>query len=95
VVFVRHDLAREDALQAIGAELAAAQKRVAVLGHDVELRKNKDGTEAKLFVRSADAEVKVEVNFVFRGTVMAPTRRSLTPAAQQMFSARHPGSRAG
>lgn len=87
VVFVRHDLAREDALQAIGAELAAAQKRVAVLGHDVELRKNKDGTEAKLFVRSPDAEVKVEVNFVFRGTVMAPTRRSLKPAAQQMFSA--------
>jgi predicted nucleotidyltransferase component of viral defense system len=87
VVFVRHDLAREDALQAIGAELAAVQKRVAALGHDVELRKNKDGTEAKLFVRSADAEVKVEVNFVFRGTVMEPTRRSLTTAAQKMFSA--------
>jgi predicted nucleotidyltransferase component of viral defense system len=87
VVFTRHDLAREDALQAIGAELAASQKRVATLGHDVELRKNKDGTEAKLFVRSADVEVKVEVNFVFRGTVMAPTRRSLTPAAQQMFAA--------
>lgn len=87
VVFVHHDLAREDALQAIGAELAAAQKRVAALGHDVELRKNKDGTEAKLFVRSADAEVKVEVNFVFRGTVMEPTRRSLTTAAQKMFSA--------
>lgn len=87
VVFVRHDLAREEALQAIGAELAAAQKRVAALGHEVELRKNKDGTEAKMFVRGADAEVKVEVNFVFRGTVLAPTRRSLTSAAQQMFAA--------
>jgi predicted nucleotidyltransferase component of viral defense system len=87
VVFVRHDLAREEALQAIGAELATAQKRVAALGHEVELRKNKDGAEAKMFVRSADAEVKVEVNFVFRGTVLAPTRRSLTPAAQQMFAA--------
>lgn len=87
VVFVRHDLAREEALQAIGVELAAAQKRVAALGHEVELRKNKDGTEAKMFLRSADAEVKVEVNFVFRGTVLAPTRRSLTSAAQQMFAA--------
>lgn len=87
VVFIRHDLAREDALQAIGAELAAAQQRVASLGHRVELRKNKDGTEAKMFVRSADAEVKVEVNFVFRGTVLPPQRRSLTPAAQQMFAA--------
>lgn len=87
VVFVRHDLVREDALQAIGLELAAAQKRVAALGHQVELRRNRDGAEAKMFVRSADAEVKVEVNFVFRGTVMAPTRRSLTLAAQQMFAA--------
>lgn len=32
-------------------------------------------------------EVKVEVNFVFRGTVLPPERRALTPAAQQMFSA--------
>ena len=87
IVFVRHDLAREEALHAIGAELAAAQKGVAALGHQVELRKNKDGTEAKMFVRSAEAEVKVEVNFVFRGTVLAPTRRSLTSAAQQMFAA--------
>lgn len=87
VVFVRHDLAREDALKAIGAELAAAQQRVTALGHEVELRENKDGTEAKLFVRGADAEVKVEVNFVFRGTVLPPQRRSLTPAAQQMFAA--------
>lgn len=87
VVFVRHDLARADALQAIGAELAAAQVRVTSLGHQVELRKNKDGTEAKLFVRSADVEVKVEVNFVFRGTVLPSQRRSLTPAAQQMFAA--------
>ncbi len=87
VVFTRYDLAREGALQAIGTELVAARQRVASLGHQVELRKNKDGTEAKMFVRSADAEVKVEVNFVFRGTVLPPQRRSLTPAAQQMFAA--------
>jgi len=87
VVFTRHDLARADALQAIGAELAAAQQRVAFLGHEVELRKNRDGTEAKLFVRSAAAEIKVEVNCVFRGTVLPPQLRSLTPAAQQMFAA--------
>lgn len=89
VVFIRHDLARADALQAIGAELAAAQQRVASLGHEVELRRNRDGTEAKMFVRSADAEVKVEVevNFVFRGTVLPPQLRALTPAAQQMFAA--------
>lgn len=87
VAFVRHDLAREDALQTIGAELAAAQQRVASLGHQVELGRNRDGTDAKMFVRSADTEVKVEVNFVFRGTMLPPQRRSLTLAAQQMFAA--------
>jgi hypothetical protein len=43
--------------------------------------------QSELFVRSADAEVKVEVNFVFRGTVMDPTRRSLAFAAQKIFAA--------
>lgn len=87
VVFVPHDLARDKAMQAISDELAAAQARVKTLGHDAELRKTKDGTEAKMFVRSGDAEVKVEVNFVFRGTVLPAQQRSLTPAAHQMFSA--------
>lgn len=87
VVFVPHTLRREDALKAIAAELAAAQHRVQALGYEAELRKTQDGTEAKMFVRSPDAEVKVEVNFVFRGTVLPPQRRSLTPAAQQLFAA--------
>jgi hypothetical protein len=87
VVFVPHTLRREDALKAIASELSAAQHRVQVLGYEAELRKTQDGTEAKMFVRSPDAEVKVEVNFVFRGTVLPPQRRSLTPAAQQLFAA--------
>lgn len=87
VVYTRHDLARDDALEAIGEELAAAQQRVTSLGHEVVLRKNREGTEAKMFVRSAAAEVKVEVNFVFRGTVLPPHRRSLSTAAQQRFAA--------
>jgi hypothetical protein len=87
VVFVPHTLRREDALKAIASELSAAQHRVQVLGYEAELRKTQDGIEAKMFVRSPDAEVKVEVNFVFRGTVLPPQRRSLTPAAQQLFAA--------
>jgi len=87
VVFVPHGLPREEALNAIGAELAAAQSRVEALGFSAALRKSKDGTEAKLFVSDAAVEVKVEVNFVFRGTVLPPERRTLTAAAQQMFSA--------
>lgn len=86
VVFVPHDLPREEALRAIGDDLAAAQVRVEALGFAATLRKSKEGNEAKLFVSGAGVEVKVEVNFVFRGTVLPPERRALTPAAQQMFS---------
>ena len=87
VVFVPHGLPREEALGAIGAELAAAQARVEALGYFAVLRRSNDGTEAKLFVSDGVAEVKVEVNFVFRGTVLTPERRALAPAAQQQFSA--------
>lgn len=87
VVFVPHELARDEALKAISDELASAQARIEALGHQVELRKTREGTDAKIFVRSAQAEVKVEVNFVFRGTVLPPKLRSLVPAAQELFSA--------
>nr|WP_235578379.1 nucleotidyl transferase AbiEii/AbiGii toxin family protein [Pseudorhodoferax sp. Leaf267] len=87
VVFVPHALPRDEALRAIADELAAAQARIEALGFDAVLRKAKEGNEAKLFVRSANVEVKVEVNFVFRGTVLPPERRPLSLAAQQLFSA--------
>ena len=87
VVFVPHELPRDDALRAIGDELAVAQARVEALGFAASLRKSKEGNEAKMFVSGAGVEVKVEVNFVFRGTVLPPERRSLTSAAQQMFAA--------
>ena len=86
-VFVPHGLPRPEALDAISAELAAAQARIEAFGFPAVLRRSKDGTEAKLFVSDGVAEVKIEVNFVFRGTVLQPERRALTPAAQQMFSA--------
>lgn len=87
VVFLPHEPSRAEALEVIGIELTAAQRRVAALGFDASLRKAKEGNEAKMFVRNSDAEVKIEVNFVFRGTVLPPGRRSRTAAAQQMFSA--------
>lgn len=87
VVFVPHDLRRPQALQAIGDELTAAQARLEARGFEALLRKSKDGHEAKLFVSSQDTQVKVEVNFVFRGTVLPPERRSLVLSAQQQFSA--------
>ena len=86
VVFVPYGLPREQALQHIEQELSGVRSRVEELGYAARLSKSAEGNEAKLFVRADDAEVKIEVNFVFRGTVLPPERRSLVLAAQQMFS---------
>lgn len=87
VVFVRHDLDRDEALKAIKAELTAAKARIEGMGFAAEVRQNKTGDEAKMFVTDSVSEVKVEVNFVFRGTVLPPVRSSLTAAAQALFAA--------
>jgi len=83
VVFLPHEMNREEALQAIGKELAAAKARLEKLGLEATLRKTRDGNDAKMFV-SGDG---VEVNFVFRGTVLPPVLVGLTAAAQEKFSA--------
>lgn len=87
VVYTPYALPRDMALQAIASELAAVQARVEAMGFKAQLSRANEGNEAKLFVQADDAQVKVEVNFVFRGTVLPPQRRSLVPAAQRQFAA--------
>ena len=48
---------------------------------------NKDLGDTKLLIANAESQVKVEVNAVFRGTVLPPERRALTPRTAEMFSA--------
>lgn len=87
VVFTPHALSRHEALKAIGDELAAVQQRVERMGYRALIPGTGEGNEAKLFIQADDTEVKVEVNFVFRGTVLPVQRRALTVAAQQKFAA--------
>jgi hypothetical protein len=86
-VFTRHDVPRELAIQTIGEELMAIRERVVRMGYGVVTPKTAEGHEAKLFIRADDAEVKVEVNYVFRGTVLPVEPRRLVPAAQERFAA--------
>jgi predicted nucleotidyltransferase component of viral defense system len=78
VVFLRYDLTRDEALKAIKEELAVAKTRIERMGFKAEVRQNNVGDEAKMFVTDGTSEVKVEVNFVFRGTVLPPVSTSLT-----------------
>jgi hypothetical protein len=86
VVFTDHTLDRETALRAIAADLKAAKSAISVLGYHANLPTTKDGDDVKLFVESDGLQIKVEVNFVFRGTVLPVARRSLMPIAQELFT---------
>jgi predicted nucleotidyltransferase component of viral defense system len=87
VVFTPHDASRDVALAAIGVELVAVADRARRMGHRVLAPKTSEGHEAKLFIQAEGVEVKVEVNHVFRGTVLPTVTRTLVPAARQRFSA--------
>jgi hypothetical protein len=53
----------------------------------VLLPTTKSGDDVKLFVEDNGLQIKVEVNSVFRGTVLPVTRRPLMPIAQELRGA--------
>jgi hypothetical protein len=86
VVFIDHSIDRDGALQAIAADLAAARSAIVDLGYRAQLPRTKAGDDVKLLVETSGARVKVEVNFVFRGTLLPAVRTHLTEAAQDLFT---------
>ena len=86
VVFTDHKAARPDALERISSELADARQRLAARGIDAELVPAEAGEEAKLFARRGRSLVKVEVNHVFRGTLLPVETSRLVKAARDLFT---------
>ncbi|MDE2250032.1 MAG: nucleotidyl transferase AbiEii/AbiGii toxin family protein [Gammaproteobacteria bacterium] len=86
VAFTDHTLGREDAQRTIASDLRAVKSEIARLGFRTTLPTTKGGDEIKLFVSGTRLQVKVEVNLVFRGTVLPVTQRPLTSAAQELFT---------
>lgn len=86
LVLVDHHPDRQAALQVIGQELTAVQVALAGQGYRAHLPANADGDDVKLVVSNEFAEVKVEVNFVFRGTALPVETRSLVATAQELFT---------
>ena len=87
VVYTPWQHTREQAMAAIAAELDAISGRVAKLGLRTRTIASKDLSDTKLLVENEASQVKVEVNVVFRGTVLPTERRMLTGQTAQMFSA--------
>jgi len=86
LVFPDHTLPREQALVRINEAIRQAADRLVRRGFQVHIPDAEAG-ETKLLVRRDRIEVKVEVNFVMRGTVHSVRRASLVPAARNQLLA--------
>jgi hypothetical protein len=86
VVFTDHTLNRDDALRTIAADLKTAKSAISRMGFRATLPTTRSGDNVKLFVEGQGLQVKVEVNFIFRGTVLPVQRRPLNTVAQELFT---------
>ena len=87
LVFVDHRLGRDDALARINDAIRKAVDQLKKRGFQTHTATVPDAGETKLFVRRDKLEVKVEVNFVLRGTVHPIRSTSLTPKAKETLLA--------
>jgi len=86
VVFTDHVMERGQVLTTIGEELLTAKARLERMGYSATLHKTQKGDEAKLLVANQASQIKVEVNFVFRGTLLPVTHRALVNSACDLFT---------
>jgi predicted nucleotidyltransferase component of viral defense system len=86
LIFPDHTLPRDEALARINEAIRQAAERLKKRGFQTHAPAAAVG-ETKLLVRRGSIQVKVEVNFVMRGTVQPVHRASLTPAARNTLLA--------
>lgn len=85
LVYRKHTDNRETALQTIQMELGHIESRLREVGVSCERATSVQGDEVKLFVAEGRTRVKIEVNYVFRGTVLPVTVASLRPVAEDLL----------
>lgn len=86
LVFPDHRQTRAQALKQIREAIRTATERLEGKGFQTYVPES-DAGETKLLVRRDGIEVKVEVNFVMRGTVQPVGLASLTPSARNVLMA--------
>ncbi|MEP6720713.1 MAG: nucleotidyl transferase AbiEii/AbiGii toxin family protein [Variovorax sp.] len=87
LVFSDHRLPRAEALARINEALQQSAERLKARGFQTHALAAPDTGETKLLERRAGIEVKVEVNFVMRGTIHPVRTSTLTPAARDSLLA--------
>lgn len=86
LVFPDHTLPRDEALAGINEAVRQTAELLKKRGFQTHVPAAAAG-ETKLLVRRGSIQVKVEVNFVMRGTVQPVRRASLTPTARDTLLA--------
>lgn len=86
LVYTDHATPRTAALKAVSDGLNQARNRLVELGMDAQVAATNKGDEIKLFIQRGTILVKVEVNHVFRGTVLPVENRPLNAAARRVFT---------
>ena len=87
LVFIDHRMPRDQALERIDEALRQAADRLNARGFQTRMSGAAGGLETKLMVRRGSIEVKVEVNFVMRGTVHPVRNAALAPRARDLLMA--------
>lgn len=87
LVFPDYTLPREEALTSINKAIRNAAERLTTRGFLTHTIPSADAGETKLLVRRGNVELKVEVNFVMRGTVHPVRNASLSHRASEVLLA--------
>jgi hypothetical protein len=87
LVFTDPMVPREQALRRINDAIRQASERLSRSGFQTRATTAAGAGETKLLVRRGSIEVKIEVNFVLRGTVRPVRLASLTPRARETLLA--------
>ncbi|MBU3665647.1 MAG: nucleotidyl transferase AbiEii/AbiGii toxin family protein [Chthoniobacterales bacterium] len=86
VVFVEHTMPREAALAEIASSLSQLVGELKGSGLSARTLSTQEGEEAKILVGKDKAQVKVEVNYNFRGTLLPVEKRPIVAEAGELFS---------
>ena len=87
LVFPDHTVPRAEALKRINEAIRQSVARLKKQGFQTHAPASADAGETKLLVRQATTQVKIEVNFVMRGTVNPVRMASLTQSARDTLQA--------
>jgi hypothetical protein len=87
LVFPDYTLPREKALASINEAIRNSAARLTARRFLTHTIASADAGETKLLVRRGNVELKVEVNFVMRGTVYPVRNASLSPRASEVLLA--------